>query len=104
MDNNMDTNMEIQIYKPRLGDQQSSAAEECECPICQETIKDTKTTSCRHTFCVSCLDKWLEIKYTCPLCRRIIGLPKSNNMNIEGLRFFPVVYYRHRIEPLRIIP
>jgi len=72
--------MEIQIYKPRPGDQQSATAEECECPICQETTKDTKTTSCRHTFCVSCLDKWLMHNHTCPMCRTQIQEPPAPRM------------------------
>ena len=42
---------------------------ECKCPICQEPTATPKTTSCRHTFCQSCLDKWLETKHTCPMCR-----------------------------------
>lgn len=44
-------------------------AAECECPICQETIATPKITSCRHTFCQACLDKWLETNNTCPMCR-----------------------------------
>lgn len=73
--------METEIHKP--DDQQSAAAEKCECPICQETTKDTKTTSCRHTFCVSCLDKWLMTNNTCPMCRTQIR--GSNTMERPGL-------------------
>jgi len=73
--------------KHKQDDQQSTAAEECECPICQETTKNTKTTSCRHTFCVPCLDKWLAANHTCPMCRTQIQAITTMERPGLGLTF-----------------
>jgi hypothetical protein len=42
-----------------------------DCPICYEPInkKDSKITACKHEFHKTCLEKWLETKHTCPICR-----------------------------------
>ena len=42
------------------------------CCICLENIKDkrnSKQTKCCHQFHKECLNKWLNISNTCPLCR-----------------------------------
>ena len=72
--------MEIQIYKPPLKNPEPA---ECECPICQETTQAPKTTSCQHTFCALCLDKWLMNNHTCPMCRTQIRDPTD----VERLGF-----------------
>ena len=48
-----------------------------ECNICLEQInfRDSYSlmfTPCFHIFHTECLDKWLEIKNTCPSCRFIL--------------------------------
>lgn len=51
------------------GDADSSGA----CVICTETVKahDTlKVLPCRNAFQRDCIDKWLSIRPTCPICRR----------------------------------
>ena len=42
-----------------------------DCSICLEIIlPDTSTTTiCNHIFHTECLNNWLEIKNSCPLCR-----------------------------------
>ncbi|EAY21723.1 hypothetical protein TVAG_237490 [Trichomonas vaginalis G3] len=41
------------------------------CPICllPVTMGDPITTPCNHTLHLNCLKRWLEQKYTCPVCR-----------------------------------
>lgn len=39
------------------------------CPICLLDKPDIKT-KCNHWFHNECLEKWLKIKPTCPVCRR----------------------------------
>uniref|UniRef100_A0A6C0J8A0 RING-type domain-containing protein n=1 Tax=viral metagenome TaxID=1070528 RepID=A0A6C0J8A0_9ZZZZ len=59
-----------------------------ECPICFENLTDTKniTLSCRHTFCISCLQKVMKdfIKFNktcyCPLCRKDICKKDISNI------------------------
>ncbi len=42
-----------------------------DCSICllQIDIKDRRTTSCKHEFHRDCLEHWLAVKSSCPLCR-----------------------------------
>ena len=42
-----------------------------ECPICYNSFeKSIKIKKCEHTFCETCITKWLlDNKYTCPTCR-----------------------------------
>ena len=35
-------------------------------------------TKCKHSFCFSCLEKWLKINNTCPLCRAQIQLSECS--------------------------
>lgn len=44
-----------------------------QCSICLEipAIKETATvTPCSHTFCISCINSWVEQKSLCPLCNK----------------------------------
>ncbi len=45
------------------------------CSICLEVDKkDVKILDkCQHAFCVSCIDKWFEVRKTCPLCKHDYG-------------------------------
>lgn len=72
-------------------------ATECECPICQETTATPKITSCQHTFCVSCLDKWLETNNTCPMCRSQISEPNHTLPEIGDIRIMAQNYNILRI-------
>ena len=53
------------------------------CVICQEEISGPcilrKIKKCGHKFHLSCLDKWLENKITCPSCRADIRLNINEN-------------------------
>jgi hypothetical protein len=46
-----------------------------ECCICCETLGETQAKpihripECQHAFHASCINAWLEIKQTCPLCK-----------------------------------
>ena len=46
---------------------------ECKCPICLEDFVPgsvLRCMDCTHTFHKLCLDKWLSMKATCPICQR----------------------------------
>lgn len=48
------------------------------CCICMEDVdtkKNRATTECGHTFCASCLFRYLEDNDTCPLCRIALRRP-----------------------------
>lgn len=40
-----------------------------QCAICNEVMFRASTTNCNHTFCESCLKKWLTRSNCCPTCR-----------------------------------
>lgn len=44
------------------------------CAICYDNIQPTNytLTKCKHYFCKPCLDAWLNINSTCPMCRSSI--------------------------------
>jgi len=45
-----------------------------DCAICYDKIKpeNNSKTKCGHYFCRTCLDAWLNINTTCPMCRTVI--------------------------------
>jgi hypothetical protein len=42
------------------------------CSICLELTnkKSTRQTTCGHTYCAPCIEKWIKIKATCPNCNK----------------------------------
>lgn len=43
------------------------------CPICHQTFSDfIIELKCHHRFCHSCIFKWLDQQFNCPMCRHII--------------------------------
>ena len=51
----------------------SSAGQECAvCYVALSEVPDQKVAimpGCHHVFCVRCLDRWLAMHNTCPMCR-----------------------------------
>jgi hypothetical protein len=45
-----------------------------DCAICYDKIQpeNNSKTKCGHYFCRTCLDAWLNINTTCPMCRNVI--------------------------------
>jgi len=48
---------------------------EQDCPVCLEDLKraDCVTTSCKHSFCATCYEKYPK-KRTCPCCRQAVEM------------------------------
>ncbi|XP_071956263.1 tripartite motif-containing protein 2-like [Antedon mediterranea] len=53
--------------------------EHLECSICTDQLKDPKTLNCLHTFCMTCLEKWVTTKgtLTCPTCCKTYPIPEG---------------------------
>uniref|UniRef100_A0A2C9KEX8 RING-type domain-containing protein n=1 Tax=Biomphalaria glabrata TaxID=6526 RepID=A0A2C9KEX8_BIOGL len=52
------------------------------CPICYQEMKEAVVIQCSHVFHKHCLQKWLFIQETCPLCHtdlRVDAPAQSNN-------------------------
>lgn len=44
------------------------------CPICQDELKDEptiRTLPCNHKFHKDCIQKWIEMRNLCPLCKQV---------------------------------
>ena len=44
------------------------------CPICQDELKDDstiRTLPCNHKFHQDCIQKWIEMRNLCPLCKQV---------------------------------
>ena len=55
------------------------------------------TTPCGHTYCRACLDRSLDHKPECPLCKSSIpGFQKSNNVSIYCFQRLGTSYF-HKI-------
>lgn len=43
------------------------------CSICLNDIEPPRyITKCQHTYCKNCLDTWMLVQLTCPICRQIL--------------------------------
>jgi hypothetical protein len=55
--------------------------EHVSCVICNEVFVDPYSTPCGHTFCHSCVTKWVsERSKCCPICRHTITMPLSSSL------------------------
>lgn len=43
------------------------------CTICLSPFNKPVSTRCGHTFCICCIQQWLEEKSSCPICRHILA-------------------------------
>jgi len=59
---------------------------EGDCPICLEPLNKrvSMVSSCKHTFCTSCLTEWLVEGDSCPLCRSstLMGVEHSEPIQL----------------------
>lgn len=58
------------------------------CPICLGTYKPKETlrtiSECNHYFHASCVDEWLKVSATCPLCRNPLKGNKISHLATEA--------------------
>ncbi|WUR02449.1 E3 ubiquitin-protein ligase RNF13 [Vairimorpha necatrix] len=70
-----------ECVKPKLkvvkfNDQADLPDESCTCTICFEQYEignEVKFLPCSHHFHCTCVDEWLSLKESCPLCKRSTG-------------------------------
>ena len=54
---------------------ESSIDENYKCSICNEPFKHPVTTSCDHSYCQECIERWLdEGSSSCPTCRHSLSM------------------------------
>lgn len=49
-----------------------------ECSICINKICNKCTLYCCHSFCYSCIEKWGNLKESCPICRSDFSMKQIN--------------------------
>ena len=59
-----------------------------ECCICQDTYADPRMLPCVHTFCLGCLENYVESKgpgdlATCPMCREEFCIPRAGIVSLR---------------------
>ena len=71
----------------------------CECSICLNPVRYTrrsKQLDCGHLYHKECIDRWMEVGNTCPMCRSLVQTPKfkvtirientvTNNVTIDEI-------------------
>lgn len=65
-----------------------------QCTICENGFKEPKILPCFHTFCLVCLDKYVETKaknnkFMCPLCRQPIDIPEGGTREFQNNFYIP---------------
>jgi hypothetical protein len=60
-------------YQHRLGGGPAAGGDGVTCAVCLEDLRGGEMVrslpECRHVFHVGCIDAWLQMHVTCPLCR-----------------------------------
>uniref|UniRef100_A0A915CYV9 RING-type E3 ubiquitin transferase n=1 Tax=Ditylenchus dipsaci TaxID=166011 RepID=A0A915CYV9_9BILA len=61
------------------------------CSICLGAVPafETETLGCKHKFHKKCIERWLSIKSTCPICRRQMQnkIDKSRTQSTKKIYF-----------------
>jgi hypothetical protein len=57
-----------------LGSDRETGSPPDNCPICQDEMPNPaaiKTLPCQHQFHTDCIQRWIEMRNLCPLCKRV---------------------------------
>jgi len=66
------------------------------CPLCLRMLWQPVTTSCGHTFCITCIERNLDHRQECPLCKASLQADKTSTWGVNEFveqsirRLFPV--------------
>merc|ERR1719445_2901256 len=66
--------------KDRDIDPEAVKAEDFDCSLCFRLLWQPITTPCGHTYCKACIDRSLDHKRECPLCKTTLAYHHSVKM------------------------
>lgn len=64
-----------------------------DCHICLSPCEKPTTIECDHTFCYTCIRKWIGIKKSCPVCDSEINVQKyvrKKRVKLRDKKTFPI--------------
>ena len=64
---------------------------ELKCSICKQPFREPASLPCQHTFCLECINLWLEENASCPTCRRSFRLSLSKHRVTVRLVTTPII-------------
>ena len=68
-----------------------------ECAVCREELKDPRTLSCGHIFCLTCIEQQAsqsasKVQLTCVCCHKLLWLPGGGSHQLpKNLLAFNVI-------------
>jgi len=69
--------------KDRAIDPEAVKAEDFDCSLCFRLLWQPITTPCGHTYCRACIDRSLDHKRECPLCKASLQVHNSTKMCVN---------------------
>lgn len=73
------------------------------CSICLDVIDNSFKSNCGHYFHKYCIDKWLNINNTCPICRKSYIIVKEISYNNNSLNINIIIYIIYIIYVIYVI-
>ena len=71
---------DINTHAPLIEVTRSESTDTDSCPICFEELVGSnirKINYCGHLYCAPCIEKWLQFKKMCPVCRADVEQPDA---------------------------
>lgn len=87
------------VQEPRrVSDRVSVDPQDLECSLCFRILWQPVTTGCGHTYCRSCLDRSLDHRKECPLCKSVLEDHNTAKLSVNEFieqtarRFLPAEF------------
>ncbi len=58
--------------------------DDLKCIICTQPFESPVSLDCKHTFCLSCIETWINQNSSCPICRHQFGTGYMLNKVVPG--------------------
>merc|ERR1711916_313012 len=62
----------------------TSLYNELACAVCQEPFVSARTIACGHSFCGACIEQWLRVCQSCPMCRHPVVSPPVRSRCLDS--------------------